>query len=234
MKSERPRRVALEEGLSKLGENMVTLAELSEFAIQKAIGGLLESDAPQALEVSTLDREIYALQNVIEKNCVDLIALHAPVARDLRTITTSLKIVTDLDRIGRYARDIAEIALEQQKQGKAPPREEEQLKRMSDLTIHMVDTAVRAFTRHDAASVRDIAEFDNAVDDLYEAIYQDLLTQIGKGTLSPETGVQYILVCRYLERIADHAVNVGHRVVYMVTGESPIKGIGPADTDPAG
>jgi phosphate transport system protein len=221
MRAEKPRRVALGEGLAKLNENMITLAEISEMAIRKAMGGLLESDLSQAEEVSTLDREIYALQNVIEKNCIDLIALHAPVAKDLRTITTSLKIVTDLDRIGRYARDIAEVVPELSRAGENVPRDEAKLKRMADLTIHMVDTAIRAFTNHDAASVRDIAEFDNAVDDLYEALYEGYVHGITEGTLRPQVGVQLILVSRYLERIADHAVNVGRRVVYMETGEGP-------------
>src|SRR6266566_2567182 len=84
-------RKALEKGLHKLNENMVTLAELSELAIRKAIDGL---------------------QLEIERTCIDLIALHAPVARDLRTITTSLKITTDLDRIGRYAKDLSELTLQ--------------------------------------------------------------------------------------------------------------------------
>lgn len=223
MKTEKPRRMALGEGLSKLNENMITLAEISEMAIRKAMGGLLESDSAQAREVSTLDREIYALQNVIEKTCVDLIALHAPVAKDLRTITTSLKIVTDLDRVGRYARDIAEVALSLENGRESVTRNQEKLKRMADLTIHMVDTAIRSFTNHDAASVRDIAEFDNAIDDLYDELYDDLVNQIEEGSLPPRVGVQCILVSRYLERIADHAVNVGRRVVYMETGEGPGK-----------
>src|SRR5512136_307903 len=109
---EKAERKALERGLTTLNENMVTMAELSELAIRKAVDGLSRGDRTILEEVFTLDQEIYGLQEEIEGTCVDLIALHAPVARDLRTVTTSLKITTDLDRIGRYAKDIAETALQ--------------------------------------------------------------------------------------------------------------------------
>lgn len=105
-------RKALQAGLRKLNENMVTLAELSELAIRKAVESLTRLDETIAKEVFTLDQEIYGLQIEIERTCGELSALHAPVASDLRAITTSLKITTDFDRIGRYEKDIAEIALQ--------------------------------------------------------------------------------------------------------------------------
>src|SRR5437879_11052536 len=88
---------------------MVTLAELAELSIRKAVDGLTRLDPEVAQEVFTLDQEVYGLQLEIERTCIDLLALNAPVARDLRTITTSLKITTDLDRIGRYGTDLREI-----------------------------------------------------------------------------------------------------------------------------
>src|SRR5947209_20239504 len=91
---------------------MVSVAALSELAIRKAIDALRRLDGEVAREVFTIDQEVYGLQLEIEHTCVDLIALHAPVARDLRTITTSLKITTDLDRIGRYAKDLGELTLQ--------------------------------------------------------------------------------------------------------------------------
>src|SRR6266545_1213087 len=170
---------------------MVTLAELSELAIRKAIDGLTRFDTEVAREVFTLDQEVYGLQLEIERTCIDLIALHAPVARDLRTITTSLKITTDIARI----RD------------------------MADHTIHMVDTSIDAFVKRDAESVRNIMEVDDEVDRMHDEIFIDLVRRIEDRTLDTESGARYILVNRYLERIADHAVNIGLRVVYMVTGD---------------
>ena len=214
-------RKALGQGLVKLNENMRTMAELSELAIQKAVDSLQRLDSAEAREVFTLDRELYSLQEVIEKECIDLIALHAPVARDLRSITTSLKITTDLDRIGRYAKDIAEIALDLANEEPNKIRALEKLSRAADLTIHMVDRAIRAFLEREDHSVRDITKFDDAVDDLHEEILQEIIKGLSRGSIPPNVGVRYILVNRALERIADHAVNIGDRVVYMVSGEPP-------------
>ena len=216
---EQAERKALAIRLESLNENMITLADLSELAIRKAVDGLTRLDPEVADEVFTLDSEIYALQLEIERNCVDLIALHAPVARDLRTITTSLKITTDFDRIGRYAKDISEITL--QFPGKEPNhlRNLGSIPEMTDLTIRMVDKATRAFVARDAESVRHIQEDDDVVDLLHDRSFQELVDKMKSGTLDVEIGARYILVTRYLERIADHAVNIGQRVGYMVTGE---------------
>ncbi|TLZ64087.1 MAG: phosphate signaling complex protein PhoU [Methanobacteriota archaeon] len=216
---EKAERKALAEGLRALNENMVTLADLSELAIRKAVDGLTRLDPEVSEEVFTLNGEIYALQLEIEKNCVDLIALHAPVARDLRTITTSLKITTDFDRIGRYAKDIAEITL--RFRGKEPDhlRNLGSIPRMTEIAIQLVDKAIRAFVARDAESVRHIQEDDDAVDLLEERAFEELVDKMKSRSLDVEVGARYILVTRYLERIADHAVNIGQRVVYMVTGD---------------
>ena len=218
---ERAERKALAVRLKALNENMITLADLSELAIRKGVDGLTRLDPVVAEEVFLLDGEIYALQIEIEKNCVDLIALHAPVARDLRAITTSLKITTDFDRIGRYAKDISEITL--QFRGREPNHLGNlgSIPEMTDHAIRLVDKAIHAFVARDAESVRHIQEDDDAVDTLHDRAFQELVDKMKAGTLDVEIGARYILVTRYLERIADHAVNIGQRVVYMVTGERP-------------
>jgi phosphate transport system protein len=225
-------RKALGVGLTRLAEDTRTLADLAELSIRKAMDSLLQGEVREAEEVRTLDREIYGLQLANEHACVDLIALHAPVARDLRMITTCLEITTDLDRIGRYALDIAEIAQALVSEGEPPTQASSTLRRMGDLTIHMVDTAVRAFINRDADPVRDIGKFDDSVDDLHDQVFRDLVQRMKSGELDAESGARYVLVNRYLERIADHAVNIGKRVVYMVTGEQPGRGEvrPPADT----
>lgn len=214
-------RKALSEGLQELNENISTMAELSQLAIRKAVDSLQRLSTDEAKEVFALDREIYSLQQVVEKSCVDLIALHAPVAKDLRTITTCLKITTDLDRIGRYAKDIAEIAVELEGENPTPLKKLQRLSRIADLTIHMVDRAMRAFVERDAQSARDLVQFDDAVDSLYEEIFAELVQALDHDTIKADVGARYLLVNRVLERIADHAVNIADRVVYMVTGEAP-------------
>ena len=217
---EQAERKALEKGLNKLNENMATMAELSELTIRKAVDALLRGDPAIAEEVFTLDQELYGLQEEIEGTCVDLIALHAPVARDLRAITTSLKITTDLDRIGRYAKDIAEVSL-QFPEGPPPGLADiVKIPQMTDHTIHMVETAIAAFLKRDPESVRNIMAVDDEVDRLHDEVFQEVVGHMETGRLPIAAGARYILVARHLERIADHAVNIGLRVVYMVTGET--------------
>jgi phosphate transport system protein len=221
-------RKALSEGLDQLNENMVTMAELSELAIRTAVATLhlsgLASPTPDSAkpsDVFTLDQEIYGLKQQVENLCINLIALHAPVARDLRTITSSLEVTTHLDRIGRYAKDIAEAAVRVSTKGAEASEQFPKLGRMVDLTIQMVDTAVQAFVHRDAEPVRNIMEADDAVDQLHAEVFQQLVDRMSDRTVVPALGAQFILINRYLERIADHGVNIGEQVVYMLTGQRP-------------
>jgi phosphate transport system protein len=218
MPPEKVQRKALSEGLARLNETMGTMAQLSELAIRKAVESMESAEAFGAEEVFALDREIYALKHVAEETCANLIALHAPVARDLRTITASLEVTTDLDRIGRYARDIAEATeflRREQRETSAPT---DRLRQMLELTVRMVDTAIYAFVGRDAEPVRDIDSADDAVDRLHDEVFEEVTARMTNRTLPPRVGAQYILINRYLERIADHAVNIGEHLTYMLTG----------------
>src|SRR6266550_734056 len=176
-------RKALEKGLHKLNENMVTLAELAELSIRKAVDGLTRLDPEVAQEVFTLDQEVYGLQLEIERTCIDLLTLQF---RD------------------RHIVERADVA---------------RIQEMADRTIAMVDTAIEAFVHRNAESVRNIIEVDDAVDLLHDENFKDIVRRMTEGKLNAETGARYLLVNRYFERIADHAVNIGLRVVYMVTGD---------------
>jgi phosphate transport system protein len=212
-------RKALGESLAHLNENMVTAAELAKVAIRKAVESLEVGHTAEADAVFAIDQEIYGLKLEITKGCVDVIALHAPVARDLRTITASLEITTDLDRIGRYSRDIAEIA-------RALPQDQLKqmarfggLSKMGELTIRMIDLALDAFLHRDAEPVKNIIQEDDAVDDLHDRLFHEIVERMASRSLSPEIGAQLILINRYFERLADHAVNIGDMVAYMVTAQ---------------
>jgi phosphate transport system protein len=221
-------RKALSEGLQQLNENMVTMAQLSELAIRTAVA-TVDGQAtarpgmakPDPNDVFALDQEIYGLKQQVETDCINLIALHAPVARDLRTITSSLEVTTHLDRIGRYAKDIAESSQRLREEGAPSTTHSAKLARMVDLTIDMVDTAVQAFVHRDAEPVRNIIRADDAVDQLHAEVFQEVVDRMNDRTLAPKLGAQYILINRYLERSADHAVSIGEQVVYMLTGERP-------------
>ncbi|HTT34457.1 MAG TPA: phosphate signaling complex protein PhoU [Thermoplasmata archaeon] len=212
-------RLALSEGLAKLNENMATLAELSKVAIRKAVETLEAGKRTEAEAVFTLDQEIFGLKNEITRSCVDLIALHAPVARDLRAITASLEITIDLDRIGRYSRDIAEIANELPPEALKAVQRIGRLARMGELTIRMIDLALDAFEHRDADPVRNMIQEDDAVDTLHDELFHEIVTRMADRSLTPQVGAQLILLNRYFERTADHAVNIGDHVAYMVTGQ---------------
>lgn len=222
---EQAERKALSEGLAELRDRMTTLAELAQLAIRKAIE-TFEVKSDEAGTVFTLDQEIFALREETVKACVDLIALHAPVARDLRAITTSLEITTDLDRTGRYSRDIAEAGTRLRGRPGGPVPTPAKLHRMGELTIGMVDTAIKSYLAADAEPVRNIIQADDAVDNLHDAVYTDVVDGMAGRELPPDIGAQYILVNRYLERISDHAVNIGNHVTYMVTGRRPWRPLG--------
>jgi phosphate transport system protein len=220
---ETAQRKALTQALQELNENMTTMAELSVLAIRKAVHSLSMPPNGVVDEVFTLDQEIYGLKQRIEQSCIELIALYAPVAADLRTITTSLEITTDLDRIGRYSKDIAEAARKLQGSAAENPSTVGNLSVMGDLTIQMIDTAVTAFVQRRADSVLDIVRHDDRVDQLHEQIFEELVNRMSDHTLTPRVGAQYVLINRYFERLSDHAVNIGLDVIYMVTGKRPLK-----------
>ncbi|MCI4358627.1 MAG: phosphate signaling complex protein PhoU [Thermoplasmata archaeon] len=217
---ERVERKAFGEGLVQLNQHTVEMAGLAQRAVRMAVDSLVHRNDDRAKEVFLLDREIYRLQRAVEGECTDLIALFAPVARDLRTVMTVLKISTDIDRIGRGARNIAEVSLELSQVKQKSPKLDK-ISRNADLAIHMVDQSVRAFVEGNDRTVREMGRFDDEVDTLYREIFSDVLAGLNDRTIKPEVGVRLILINRHIERIADHAVNIANRVVYLVSGEAP-------------
>jgi phosphate transport system protein len=216
-------RKALSEALDHLNENMRTMSELAVLAIRKAAEALEKGQRHDSEEVFTLDQEIYGLKQKVEQSCIELIALYAPVASDLRTITASLEITTDLDRIGRYSRDIAEAAEKLRGMSRQSLGKIGNLSRMAELTIQMIETSVNAFTQRQAEPVRDIVRTDDAIDSLHDEVFQELVEKMTDQSVSPRVGAQLVLINRYFERLADHAVNIGLDVIYMITAQRPMK-----------
>jgi len=216
-------RKAFTEGLSDLNENMTTLAELAELAIRKAVA-TLDFDHPEpegGKDVVTIDQEMYALREQVVRRCVDLIALHAPVARDLRQVTTSIEISNDLDRIGRYSRDIVEITEILGADVRGPTKAAEHLVEMGQQAIALVNRAVQAFVERRADLVVDIVARDDPVDRLHDEVFREIIARIEDRSITPRIGAEFILINRYFERLADHAVNIGLHVTYYVTGVRP-------------
>ncbi len=204
----------------ELGElkNMVEeMGDLSSRAISLAIDSMVDLDEEKIEEVEELDKKIYAYDRHIERKGLKLIALQAPVAKDLRVIGTCLKIITDLDRIGRYSGDIAKVS--KRMLGNEHMKKLVSIPHMAELTIDMVDLAVKSFMEEDETLMEEIYDKEESVDALYDEIFREVLTYMIEDSSKISMGTQYVLVIRYLERIADHACNIAERVVYMETGE---------------
>ncbi len=210
------RKVFTEE-MHELDEQVTTMAHLAVEAIQKAIKAFENLDTDLADEVDELENEIFCWDIKIEKHCMDIIALHAPVAGDLRTVSTCMKIITDLQRIGKYAHNIANFARELKDSG--------HFKRMvsipyqGELVVSMVEAAVNSYVHRDVEGARTLYDKDDEIDHLWNSILRETLTYMIEKPERTTVGTYYILVARYLERIADHSVNIGERVAYMVTGK---------------
>ncbi|HOE53293.1 MAG TPA: phosphate signaling complex protein PhoU, partial [Methanomassiliicoccales archaeon] len=202
------------EGLQK---EITEMANASRAAFERAVQMITDGDLSLREEVRALDRRVYELNERIDKHCLDIIALHSPVASDLRLISACLKMVEDLNRFGRYATDIAEL-IDDFEEGKAFKRFES-LRSMSCLVVGMVDDAVYSFLQRDAEKASHMHERDDAVDSLYDTIFREILTYMMEDPRKITVGIDLILVARYMERVADHACNIGEYVYHMVTGE---------------
>ena len=203
--------------LKELKKMVEEMGDLSSNAISLAIESLVELDEGKIKQVDELDNKIYAYDRAIEKKSLDLIALQAPVARDLRMIGTCLKIITDLNRIGRYSQDITKVT--ERMIGKQHMKKLVSIPHMAQLTIDMVDMSIDSFIEEKEEYQETIYENEEKVDALYDEIFREVLTYMMEDKRKITMGTQYVLVIRYLERIADHACNIVDRVVYMETGE---------------
>ncbi len=211
-----PSRTVFAQEMKTLNDEVIQMAEMAKEAIKKGVQAFLNGDIELQTEVSAMDKEIYKLDLQIEKHCLDVIALHQPVAVDLRTVSTCLKIITDINRIGRYGRDIAELA-----DHYVPDRQYKKvisIPLMSQLSIAMVDDAIDSFVTRDDKKARCLFVRDDEVDSLWDTIFRESLTYMIEDPRNITPGTHYILVARYLERIADHSCNIADRVVFMTTG----------------
>jgi phosphate transport system protein len=203
--------------MEELNKEITEMANASRSAFEKSVLMITDMDFSLRDEVKALDKRIYQLNEQIDRHCLDIIALHSPVAGDLRLISACLKMVEDLNRFGRYATDTAEL-IDDFEEGKAFKRFES-LRTMSCLVIGIVDDAVYSFLQRDAEKASHLHERDDAVDALYDTIFREILTYMMEDPRKITVGIDLILVARYMERVADHACNIGEYVYHMVTGE---------------
>jgi len=206
----------LERDLDNLQKDLLALAASVEEAIHKAIRALQERDVPLANEVIDGDSDLDEEENHVEEECLKVLALHQPVAVDLRRVTSVLQINTDLERMADLAEDIAERAVALARWPAIPIPGD--LQRMTDLTSSMVRQALDAFVNLDAKLARLVCRLDDEVDRYNKSIIDELILLMQRSPDMVEPGLSFFSATRHLERIADHATNIAEDVIYLVEG----------------
>ena len=207
----------LQRDLDDLQRDLLALAGLVEMAIHKAIQALQERDVALAQEVIAGDSQIDHEENHIDEECLKVLALHQPVAIDLRRIAAAMMINTDLERMGDLAEEIAERAIILARPPLLPIPEK--LQRMTDLTTMMVRQSLDSFVNLDTTAAQTVMRMDDEVDRYNIEIIAQLVADMKSSPATIEAGLSMFSAVRQLERIADHATNIAEDVVYLVEGE---------------
>lgn len=206
-----------DEGLNELYQNLLKMASLSQEAIYKSIEALKERNKSRAQEVIDEDTKIDELELLIDEKCIDLIALHQPMAGDLRYIATGMKINAELERIADLAVDIAQRVLELVNKPLLKPLVD--IPKLSVIAQNMVRDSIDAFIKKDSGLARKVVLADPEADRLRNLIQDELINDyLSKDTASADRAVPLLLIARHLERICDHSTNIAEDVIYMVEG----------------
>jgi phosphate transport system protein len=207
-----------EEELKKLREEILYMGGMIEDQIQKSIKSLVERDSKLAELIIERDHEVNRLDVDIDDICVRLLALHQPAGRDLRFITTGLKITTDLERIGDMAVNICERALELNLEPQLKPYID--IPRMARVAQRMIRESLDAFVREDTELALKVCKDDEEVDQLNSQIFREVVTFMIDDPHTINRAIKISSISKYLERIADHATNIAEMVIFMVKGKS--------------
>lgn len=207
-----------DEELKDLKEKLLRMAGLAEDSIAKAVKALKDRDQALVGQVFEQEDRINLLEIEIDEVCMRLLALRQPMAGDLRFIASAMKIGSELERIGDQSVNIAERTIELLKVPQLKPLID--IPRMAGLVQAMVVDSINAFVNRDAELARQICARDDEVDQINHQIFRELLTYMMEDPATIPRAVELILIGRHLERIADHATNIGEDVIYMVKGKT--------------
>lgn len=202
--------------LELLNSELTDMGSLCEDAIACAVKALLTNDMELAEKAKKTEVEIDRMERDIEGLCLKLLQQQQPVARDLRLISAALKMITDMERIGDQAADVAEIVsfidLSQS-------INHLHIKEIAEAAIKMVSESINAFVKRDLALADTVIAYDDVVDDLFLKTKNDLISMIAENKSCGEQALDLLMIAKYLERIADHAVNIAEWVVFSITGK---------------
>ena len=207
-----------EEDLKKLHEEILYMGGLVEDQIQKAVKSLVDRDSELAKIIIERDHEVNRLDVEIDELCIRLLALHQPAGKDLRFITTGLKITTDLERIGDMSVNTCERALELNQEPQLKPYID--IPRMARIAQRMTRESLDAFVREDTSLALKVCKDDEEIDQLNSQIFREVITFMIEDPHTVSRAIKISAISKYLERMADHATNIAEMVIFMVKGKS--------------
>jgi len=206
-----------DEELADLKTKLLRMAAQTEDQIDQALTALVTRDSALAREVIERDHQINALDVEIDEESIRLLALHQPAARDLRLVTTAMKIATELERISDLSENVSERVIELNEEPQLKPYID--IPMMGNMARTMVKHSIDAFVRDDAQLARKVLADDDYVDDLMEQLFRELLSFMLEDTRTISRAIRLSFIAKYLERMADHATNIAELVVYLVEGK---------------
>ncbi len=201
--------------MQQMHNELTAMGTLCEQAIASAVNGLLKADPALSRQAIELDEQIDQKERVIENMCMRLLLHQQPVARDLRQISSALKMITDMERIGDQATDIAEISLFMEA---SQAKSVQHIGAMAVESIRMVNESVEAFVKSDLALADRVIKYDDVVDDLFCQVRADVASILAETPALAAFALDVLMIAKYLERIADHATNIAEWVEFSVTG----------------
>ena len=204
-----------DEELKNLHGALIDMGAMIESAISGAITALETRDIQRAKDIITYDEEIDAQERLIEETCMKLLLRQQPVARDLRMISTALKLITDMERIGDHAADISELAIMLRD---LPQMNSNSLREMAVQTSAMLMSSVEAYVEQDEEKARAVIRQDDVVDELFVTVKGEMIEAIRQNSDLSEAAADLLMAAKYFERIGDHATNIAEWAVYAFTG----------------
>ena len=211
-------RKRFDEQLEQMNQELTTMGELCRRAIALSCEALTSGDKVLAERVVGMDPDIDQKERLIESMCLKILLQQQPVARDLRQISAALKMITDLERIGDQAADIAEIITFM---GDDLPESLTHIPQITHAVIKMVNDSVEAYVERDLKLAQEVIDYDDVVDNYFNEVKADLIELIAAKPEDGEEAIDLLMIAKYFERIGDHATNVAEWAVFSVTGEHP-------------
>jgi len=207
----------LHEELKELKRRVIKMGELAKEMLWNSVEALKKQDVELAEKVISRKKKLADMDAEIEEKALQLVALYHPMAKDMRTVACILKAITYLTRIGRYGKDIANIAKELSNKPHVAKLVE--IPYMADIACRMIDDVLKAFETEDVSLIKDFEERDDSLDALRWSIFRECITYMMENPSTITRCAHYMMIARYLERCGDHACKIAEKVHYMVTGE---------------